>query len=151
LFDCGAIFATLPQAIGRIGNIINGDILGPPSNLPWATRYTSRSTFAPLQGVAYQPAAAYELLISLLLFAIVVLILRSKLPRGTAGIFYVAGYATAQLLVFFLRTTEPAVMFGLKQAQVTSLVILVVIVPALILLRRRHPDVWTRTPAEPVA
>jgi phosphatidylglycerol:prolipoprotein diacylglycerol transferase len=38
LLDAAAIFATLPQAIGRVGNIINGDILGAPSNLPWAVR-----------------------------------------------------------------------------------------------------------------
>ena len=34
LLDAGALFAVVGQPIGRIGNIINGDILGYPSNLP---------------------------------------------------------------------------------------------------------------------
>ena len=33
--DGAAIFASVGQAFGRIGNIINGDILGAPTNLPW--------------------------------------------------------------------------------------------------------------------
>ena len=35
--DVGAAFAVVGQPIGRIGNLINGDILGSASTLPWAT------------------------------------------------------------------------------------------------------------------
>ncbi len=143
LLDAGAIFATLPQAIGRIGNVINGDILGPQSNLPWAIRYTSPHTFAPRVGVAYQPAGAYELLAALALFGLVMFVLSRRPPDGTAVIVYVAGYAISQFLLFFLRATEPVVMFGLKQAQLTSLVVLLVGVPVLILLQRRYPRIFT--------
>jgi phosphatidylglycerol---prolipoprotein diacylglyceryl transferase len=143
LLDAGAIFATLPQAIGRIGNVINGDILGPQSNLPWAIRYTSPHTFAPRVGVAYQPAGAYELLAAVALFGLVMFVLSRRPPDGTAVIVYVAGYAISQFLLFFLRATEPVVMFGLKQAQLTSLVVLLVGVPVLILLQRRYPRIFT--------
>jgi phosphatidylglycerol:prolipoprotein diacylglycerol transferase len=141
VLDGAAIFATLPQAIGRIGNIINGDILGPPSNLPWAVQYTSPHSFAP-PGQAYQPAGAYELLVSLALFGIVMFVIRRGAPDGTAWIVYLAGYATSQFLLFFLRATEPVILFGLKQAQLTSLVILVLVVPAFILLRLRYPRIF---------
>jgi phosphatidylglycerol---prolipoprotein diacylglyceryl transferase len=143
VMDAGALFATLPQAIGRIGNVINGDILGPPSNLPWAVRYTSPFTFAPHVGVAYQPAGAYELLVALLLFGLVVLVLSRRPPDGVAGIFYIAAYSLSQFLLFFTRSTEPVILFGLKQAQVTALVILLVLVPALLLLRLRYPNIFT--------
>jgi phosphatidylglycerol---prolipoprotein diacylglyceryl transferase len=143
LLDAGAIFATLPQAIGRIGNVINGDILGPQSSLPWAIRYTSPHTFAPRVGVAYQPAGAYELLAALALFGLVMFVLSRRPADGTAVIVYVAGYAISQFLLFFLRATEPVVMFGLKQAQLTSLVVLLVGVPVLILLRMRYPRIFT--------
>jgi phosphatidylglycerol---prolipoprotein diacylglyceryl transferase len=143
VMDAGALFATLPQAIGRIGNVINGDILGPPSNLPWAVRYTSPLTFAPHVGVAYQPAGAYELLVALLLFGLVVLVLSRRPPDGVAGMFYIAAYCVSQFLLFFTRSTEPVILFGLKQAQVTALVILLVLVPALILLRLRYPNIFT--------
>jgi phosphatidylglycerol:prolipoprotein diacylglycerol transferase len=142
VLDAGAIFATLPQAIGRIGNIINGDILGGPSDLPWATRYTSPSTFAGRIGVAYQPAGAYELLISLFLFALVILVIHRGAPVGTGGIVYIAGYAVSQFLIFFVRATEPTLVFGLKQAQLTAIVILFILVPILVYLRRRFPRAW---------
>jgi phosphatidylglycerol:prolipoprotein diacylglycerol transferase len=139
ILDAGALFATLPQAIGRLGNIVNGDILGPESALPWATRYTNPNTFAPRLGVAYQPAGAYELLGSLALFGLVLLVLSRKPPVGVAGIAYLAGYPLSQLLLFYLRSTEPVLAFGLKQAQLTALALLVIVVPVVILLRRRYP------------
>ena len=142
LLDAAALFATLPQAIGRLGNIVNGDILGAPSNLPWAVRYTNPHTFAPSTTIAYQPANAYELLTSLLLFGLVSLILARRPRSGLAGIVYVALYAVSQLLVFFTRATEPVLMLGLKQAQLTALAVLVFCVPLLAFLWLRYPGVW---------
>jgi phosphatidylglycerol:prolipoprotein diacylglycerol transferase len=146
LLDAGAIFATLPQAIGRLGNIINGDILGPQSDLPWAVQYTSPHTFAPHTGVAYQPAGAYELLVALALFGLVMLVVSRRPPDGTAVIVYLVAYAGSQFLLFFVRATEPVVLLGLKQAQLTSLAILVLGVPMLIVLRRRFPQVFAAAP-----
>ena len=146
-FDAGALFATLPQAIGRLGNIVNGDILGPPSDLPWAVRYTNPHTFAPVLGQAYQPAGAYELLGSLLLFLLVLAVLSRRPGDGIAGIVYLAAYPISQLVLFYFRSTEPVVAFGLKQAQLTALGMLLVVVPAVILLRRRYPDAFTNRPA----
>jgi phosphatidylglycerol:prolipoprotein diacylglycerol transferase len=142
--DAGAIFATLPQAIGRIGNIINGDILGPASNLPWATRYTNSHTFAPALGVAYQPAGLYELLVALLLFALVMYLVSRRPPAGSLIIVYIGAYAVSQFLLFYLRSTEPVVAFGLKQAQLTAVAMLVLVVPGLIALRRRFPELGVR-------
>jgi hypothetical protein len=36
-------------------------------------------------------------------------------------------YPISQLLVFFARASEPTILFGLKQAQVTSLVMLIAV------------------------
>ena len=141
VLDGAALFAAIGQTIGRLGNIVNGDILGFPSNLPWAVRYTSPHTLAPVRGVAYQPANAYELLFSLALFGFLVW-LSTRRPRpGTLIITYVALYAIGQFLIFFLRDNI-VIAFGLKQAQLTSLVVLLLGVPLTILLRRRWPDVW---------
>ncbi|MHB8509615.1 MAG: prolipoprotein diacylglyceryl transferase [Candidatus Dormibacteria bacterium] len=142
LLDAGALFATLPQAIGRLGNIVNGDILGAPSNLPWAVRYTNAHTFAPSTTTAFQPANAYELLTSLALFALVLWILSRRPRAGTAGIVYVAGYAISQVLVFFTRSTEPVLLFGLKQAQLTAIGVLLIGVPLLVLAWTRYPHAW---------
>ncbi len=41
MWDAAVLFAVVGQPIGRIGNVINGDILGARSNLPWATGYAN--------------------------------------------------------------------------------------------------------------
>ncbi|MEA2646538.1 MAG: phosphatidylglycerol---prolipoprotein diacylglyceryl transferase [Chloroflexota bacterium] len=145
LIDAGVLFATLPQAIGRVGNIINGDILGPPSDLPWAVAYTSPHTFAPAIGVGYQPAGAYELLVSLGLFFLISWVLRQGWQDGTAALVYGVAYPLSQLALFFVRATEPPVLLGLKQAQLTSLVFIFLVVPTVYLVRRRWPGIFART------
>ena len=151
LLDAGVLFATLPQAIGRIGNIINGDILGPPSDLPWAVAYTSPHTFAPAVGVAYQPAGAYELLLSLTMFFLIRWILKQGWQEGTAALIYGVLYPGSQLALFFVRATEPPVLFGLKQAQLTSLVFIFAVVPSVYLIRRRWPTIFAQADTSPRA
>jgi phosphatidylglycerol---prolipoprotein diacylglyceryl transferase len=138
--DGGVLFAVVGQPIGRIGNIINGDILGAPSNLPWATAYTNPNAI--LQsccrlGVAYQPAAAYEAIGTIIIGVILYLLLRRNPRAGALAIVYVGLYAVSQLILFQFRASEPAGPLGLREAQWTSIVILVVAVPGLYYIWRR--------------
>ena len=134
LLDAAAFFAVVGQPIGRIGNIINGDILGYPSNLPWATAYTNPHTFAPKLGVAYQPAAAYEAILILMVLGLLIYLRKRNVPDGWIGITYIIAYPITQFGLFFLRNpvNVPYIAFGLKQAQLTSLGVLVIGVPILI-------------------
>jgi len=128
MLDGAGIFAAVGQAIGRIGNIVNGDILGAPTNLPWGFIYAHPNSFAPSHTIPYQPAAIYELLCDLVLIG-VLFALRNRLKTpGLLVTIYYAGYAISQFLVFFLRDSEPVVAFGLKQAQLTSVVVFLVAV-----------------------
>lgn len=136
VFDGAALFAAVGQPIGRIGNVINGDILGPPSNLPWATQYSNPHALAPSLFVPYQPAAVYEGLTTLAILAILLLIRRRGVPAGVLAITYVALYSVSQILIPFLRTTEPVIGLGLRQLQWTAIGVLVLGVPLLILARR---------------
>ncbi|HEV3124141.1 MAG TPA: prolipoprotein diacylglyceryl transferase [Candidatus Dormibacteraeota bacterium] len=147
LVDACALFAVVGQPIGRIGNIINGDILGDPSSLPWATSYSNpnavlQSGFSycnpPAPCVAYQPAGAYEMLATILI-GVILFAMRHRVRMGVMAISYVALYSISQIIVFFWRASEPTVLWHLKQAQVTAIVILAVVVPMLIVLRRRFP------------
>ena len=146
LFDAGVLFAAVGQPIGRLGNLINGDILGPPSNAPWATAYTyvtAPDHCAVLQsgfqcGVGYQPAAAYEAIATLAILLLLLGVRRRGVADGVLAIMYVGAYALSQLVVFTLRASEPTVLWGLKQAQVTAIAVLVLGVPALIAVRIRQ-------------
>ena len=127
--DCVAVFAPLAQAVGRIGNIINGDVVGYPADLPWSVVYTNANSFAPLN-VALQPAGAYELLFSLGLFA-AIWPLRFRLrPAGMLFVLYMTLYCVGQFILFIWRDNE-IVALHLKQAQLTA-----VIVQALLVLGR---------------
>lgn len=140
MLDGAALFACVGQPIGRLGNIVNGGILGPPSDLPWATRYTNPGTLAPRLGVAYQPAAAYEALATLLILAVLLVLRRRRVPAGVMGITYLALYALSQVLVPFLRSTEPVLWLGLRQLQWTALGALVLGIPLLVAVwRLRRP------------
>lgn len=124
LMDGAAIFAAVGQFFGRIGNVINGDILGAPTNLPWGFIYVHPNSFAPSHTIAYQPAPIYEMLCNLILIG-TLWFLRNRLKTpGLLVSVYLAGYAITQFLVFFLRDSEPIVGLGLKQAQLTSIIFL---------------------------
>lgn len=147
LADAVALFGVIGQPIGRIGNVINGDILGDPSSLPWATAYQNSNAVlqsgfeqcTPAHCVAYQPAGAYEALATILIGVILFAMLRRGVRLGTLGISFIAMYSVSQIVVFFWRATEPTVLWHLKQAQVTAIAILVIAVPLLILARRLFP------------
>ena len=141
IVDAGALFAVVGQAFGRIGNIINGDIVGAPTDLPWGFVYQHPNSFVADHTIAYQPAAAYELLFNIALF-IVLWNLRFRLAKpGMLFVVYLTGYSVGQFALFFLRT-EPIVALGLKQAQWTSLVALA-LAAVIAWWFNTHPDYWT--------
>jgi phosphatidylglycerol---prolipoprotein diacylglyceryl transferase len=153
LLDAGVLFAVVGQPIGRIGNIINGDILGYRSNLPWATAYTNPNSFAPRLDVPYQPVAAYEALVILVVLVFLVWMRRRGVPDGWVGIAYFILYPITQIGLFFLRNpvNVPVIAFGLKQAQLTAIGVLVIGVPLLILawwLTNRRPQAGQATVSE---
>jgi phosphatidylglycerol:prolipoprotein diacylglycerol transferase len=160
--DGGVLFAVVGQPIGRIGNIINGDILGAPSTLPWATAYTNPNAI--LQsccrlGVPYQPAAAYEAIGTIIIGVILYLLLRRNPRPGFIAVVYVGLYSISQLILFQFRASEPPGPLGLREAQWTSIAVLVLALPALYALWRRtrsrfdkqEPDDEVAVPKEQAA
>lgn len=131
LLDAAVLFAAVGQPIGRLGNVMNGEILGPPSNLPWAIRYTNPASMAPQLGVAYQPANLYEAVGTLIILGVLLYVRRRGVPPGVLALTYLILYPVSQLIVFYWRTDSetPAILWGLKQAQLTALVMLIVLVP----------------------
>lgn len=152
LLDASVLFAAVGQPIGRLGNFMNGEILGPPSNLPWAVRYTNPESMAPHLGVAYQPANLYEALGTLCILGILLFLRHRGVVSGVLGLTYLVLYPVSQLVVFYWRTDyeTPALLWGLKQAQLTSLAVLVCMIPIIVWAwprLRRPPPVPTEFPA----
>ncbi|GAC1461971.1 MAG: prolipoprotein diacylglyceryl transferase [Chloroflexota bacterium] len=137
LLDATAVFIPVAQAFGRVGNLINGDVVGYASALPWAVRYTNpNNNFVASHTIAYQPAAAYELGFSLLLFFVIWQLRGRFSVPGALFALWLVVYAAGQFFLFFLRSS-PVLFLGLKQAQLTSCAV-IVIVFALAWIWRRH-------------
>jgi phosphatidylglycerol:prolipoprotein diacylglycerol transferase len=138
LLDVGALFAVVGQFFGRIGNIINGDVIGYPTGLPWGVVYANLNSFAPRHDIPYQPTAAYEAIINVLLF-IVLWFLRKKLKPGLLFFVYILGYSVSQIIVFIWRDNE-VVFLGMKQAQLTAIAVIIVAIAVFLFLffRRRR-------------
>jgi len=137
LLDVGALFAVVGQFFGRIGNLINGDVIGYPTTLPWGIVYAHPDSFPPRHDIAYQPAAAYEALINILLFGLLWM-LRNRLKPGILFFIYILSYSLSQIIVFVWRDNE-VILFGLKQAQLTAIgVIIIAVVIFLVLFKRRN-------------
>src|SRR5713226_7235796 len=142
--DAGVLFAAAGQIFGRIGNLINGDIIGYPGTLPWSTVYQNPNSYACLNpatcNVPVHPAALYELLANIVLL-VIMLFLSHRLRRpGVLMLVYLFGYVTTQFLLFFARANTVVsflgINWGLKQAQWTSLVVFILLIPLTYLVFR---------------
>lgn len=111
----------LAQAIGRIGNYINQEGFGPPTNLPWKILIEPQNR--PLNFITssyFHPTFFYEASLDLIIFAF--LLYFSKKMKGNGKIFgtYLILYSTSRFFIEFLRI-DTWVSEGVKVAQVISI------------------------------
>ncbi len=129
----------LAQAIGRIGCAINGCCHGKlaPDWFPLSLVYTHPNTSCAfdLRGVPLYPTQPAETVFGLITFAIL-LKLRGRLkPDGSLFLVYLIMYSAWRLGIGYLRT-DMQFIFGLSQAQIISLVVLVASIIWLVYMRR---------------
>jgi phosphatidylglycerol:prolipoprotein diacylglycerol transferase len=146
MFDITVIGIVLGEAIGRIGDIINGEHHAIAcSGLPWCVRYTSPATLG--QSDFVHPVVAYDLLVDLLIFAV---LLRywsrvwGRPPEGRVFWLYLVLYGGFRFATSFLRL-DPIVLAGLQEAQILGLGYVLVGVPALVRLRERERNLLQRS------
>ncbi len=159
LMDAAGAAAMIGLAIGRIGDVINGEHHGTPTNLPWGVEYVNADTLGQ-PGLVVHPEVAYEMILTLALLGAILpfhLRLKAKLPSGVLGLVYLGLYGVGRFFLSFYRT-DPAVFAGLRQAQLASLLMVVIAVIAIPILFRRdraarpadsEPEPAEPTPAEP--
>ena len=138
IIDAGGAAAMIGLAIGRIGDVINGEHHGSPTNLPWGVEYVNPNTLGE-PGRVVHPEVAYEMVLCLLILGALLPVhqrLKARLPDGVLGLIYFGIYAAGRFFLSFLRT-DPSVFLGLRQAQLASVaVVLVAIIVAPVLFRR---------------
>ena len=138
IIDAGGAAAMIGLAIGRIGDVINGEHHGSPTNLPWGVEYVNPNTLGE-PGRVVHPEVAYEMVLCLLILGALLPVhqrLKARLPDGVLGLIYFGIYAAGRFVLSFLRT-DPSLFLGLRQAQLASAaVVLVAIIVAPVLIRR---------------
>jgi phosphatidylglycerol:prolipoprotein diacylglycerol transferase len=128
--DIVAPGALVGMAIGRIGCLINGCCYGLPTTVPWAVIYMNPNSYAPV-GIPIHPTQAYHILWNMAAFVVIWSLRKRLKPEGSLFFLYLALYAAGDLLVRFFREGDPF-LFGIQQAQLIGIIILVVTVPVLI-------------------
>lgn len=145
LMDAAGSAAMIGLAIGRIGDVINGEHHGTPTTLPWGVEYVNPDTLGQ-PGQVVHPEVAYEMILTLVLFGALLPFhqrLKKRLPDGVLGLTYLGLYGVGRFFLSYFRT-DPAVFDGLRQAQLASLlmaVIAVIVIPILFARRRSAPPV----------
>jgi len=136
-----AIAAGLPLglAIGRIGDVINGEHYGRASDFFLAVRNTHPDARTPNPDLAYHSGGLYEVLLGAMVFAIV-WPLRKRLERPLALMWLMLVLlAIGRFVEFFLRSDSADLALGLETAQWTSLLLLTIALPGAWLTVARRP------------
>ena len=131
LADIAAPALLITMAIGRIGDVINGEHFASFTSLPWAFVYTHPDSPAFLRPSSH-PAVLYEMIWDLAL-VLVIWPLRSRLrPQGMTFAMYLALYSVGRFFISFLRQEHNQYVLGLNEAQIIALIVLLVTVPLLV-------------------
>ncbi len=129
--DLAALGMILAQAIGRIGDIINGEHISSATGLPWGVVYTHPNS--PGFGLPpVHPAVAYELLMDLVIFGLLWKLRGRIRPDGSLFLVYLTVYSVGRFFLSFLRLDSNTVLLSLNQPQWICLLVLAVTVPLLI-------------------
>ena len=94
----------LGQALGRIGNFLNGDAYGVPTTLPWGIVFPVTSPAgAAYPGQPLHPAMLYEMVGNLILFGVLWSLRRRPAKDGFLSCLYFMGYSVVRGLVSCVR------------------------------------------------
>jgi phosphatidylglycerol:prolipoprotein diacylglycerol transferase len=113
----------LGMAIGRLGDVINGEHHGSPSTAPWSVAYTNPQTLGE-PGLPVHLAVGYELIWDMLIFAVCTWLLYKRYMPRDSMVFttMIALYSAGRVVVQFFRLDAPFI-FGMSQAQFSSFLV----------------------------
>jgi phosphatidylglycerol:prolipoprotein diacylglycerol transferase len=103
--DLAAVTVPIGLFLGRLGNFINGELYGRPTDVPWCMVFPSGGP------ECRHPSQLYEAgLEGALLFVVLWVLSRRPTPSGTLTWLFVTGYGLCRMIVEFFR--EPDMHLG---------------------------------------
>ena len=137
IFDALAMPAAFILGCGRIGNFIDGQIVGSVTTLPWGVQFPEAEGFR-------HPVVLYDGLKNFLIIPILWSVQRRGVPPGRIGSLFVLLYAALRIPIDLLR--EYPISFLFLPAGQTFNVLMALTGLALLI-----KNVWWPTPTAPVA
>ncbi len=140
LADLTAPALVLSMAVGRIGDIINGEHIARITSLPWGFVYTHEKTQRLYSFIAEgrssltpsHPAVIYEMIWDVAVLGFLWFVLRNRLrPDGMVFVSFLALYSLGRFFISFIRQDKIWVV-GLDMAQIIALIVLSITVTLLI-------------------
>ena len=135
--DVVALALPFGVAVGRIGDVINGEHYGQRSDWLLAVRNSNPGADVPNHALSYHSGGLYEVLLAAIIFA-VVWPLRHRLTTPLSAVWLVVGlFGAGRFVEFFYRSDTEDVVLGVSSAQLTSLLMLGAAIVGWALTRRR--------------
>lgn len=137
LADRVIIPAPIGLGLGRIGNFINGELFGRPSDLPWAMVFPAGGP------MPRHPSQLYEALLEGLALCLILLWLsRKKIPEGFLLGTFLFGYGLIRFVLEFFREPDPQLgliigPFTMGQALCAAMVVVGLCIAVTVTLRQR--------------
>jgi phosphatidylglycerol:prolipoprotein diacylglycerol transferase len=156
-FDIFASAMLLGQAIGRLGNFVNQELYGPPTDLPWGipidaphrtSAYTDLTQF-PVDTTRFHPLFAYEALLNLVGLVVILWIARRfahRLYDGDILLLYLVWYSAVRTVLEPFRD-DNWIILGVPTAIWLGIITMIVAGGLLILRHVRGwgtPGAWIR-------
>jgi len=140
--DLGAVAAPIGLGLGRLGNFINGELYGRPTNVAWAMVFPEGGTSP------RHPSQLYEALLEgLILFLLLRWLYKKKLYPGTVFWALVGFYGLFRFLVEFVREpdTQIGYDFGLitRGQELTVPMLVIGMIMMIRFARRPQPELAT--------
>jgi phosphatidylglycerol:prolipoprotein diacylglycerol transferase len=141
-----AVFGMLAGlAIGRIGDIINGEHFARVSDLPWAVTYSHPDSPGFFRAPQH-PAVGYELIGDVVIMGMLAYVWKL---RPKAGVIFCLGfilYAIMRFFVSFLRLDSKEPLLGMSTPQLVSIVVIAVLTPLMLYFMKRPAQEVRRMP-----
>lgn len=132
--DSAIVTAPIGLGLGRIGNFINGELFGRPTDVPWAMVFPQGGP------LPRHPSQLYEVLMEGAVLFVLLWILRKKsFPDGMMIAFFLFFYGAFRFVIEFFREPDPQlglILGPLTMGQLLSAIMILTGVVLHFILRR---------------
>jgi phosphatidylglycerol:prolipoprotein diacylglycerol transferase len=146
LADSVVVTVPIGLGFGRIGNFINGELFGRPTNVPWAMIFPEGGP------IPRHPSQLYEAFFEGLVLFILLWRLRQRRFRdGMMVVFFMLFYGIFRFFLEFFREPDPQIGFILKYFTMGQVLCVTMIIASIILwqyIRKTQPHPEEKEPAE---